>query len=88
MSRDFSYCEHCTTGLAAFWTKTNGMYLQTCTDCYDDVHATAPNNTMVVHDTPGRYNYEQLCTALTANDISPALARTLIATLPEPVRTH
>ncbi len=64
MTPDFAYCEHCTDTIAAFYTKTNTTYLQTCQDCFTRLHDNAPNNTIVIHDYPAQYNYDELITAL------------------------
>ncbi len=84
MTPDIAYCEHCTHRIAAFYTKTQSTYLQTCQDCYDDLHDTAPNNTMVVHDIPAQHNYDEITTAVKNNTISPLDFLLLFREIPTP----
>lgn len=58
MTQSFIICEECTDTIAAFEAKSLSSYYTCCLDCYDDIQAYAPIDTIVVNDGPAQVNYE------------------------------
>lgn len=63
--------------------KSDGQYGQACTECADELEEHAPFETMVVHDLPGQYNYDEITE--TTHHVSTENRDELVEQLPKQV---